>query len=48
MSIKKIDTRVDFIAEEHDVLAFWKENDTFEKRRKLNKASLNGVLLMGL
>ena len=37
MSIKKIDTRVDFIAEEHDVLAFWKENDTFEKRRKLNK-----------
>ena len=37
MSIKKIDTKVDFIAEEHDVLALWKENNTFEKRRELNK-----------
>ena len=37
MSIKKVDTRVDFISAEHDVLEFWSENSIFEKRRRLNK-----------
>ena len=36
MSIKKVDTKVDFIAAEHDVLEFWRENGIFEKRRALN------------
>jgi len=37
MSIKKVDTKIDFIAEEHNVLNFWEENGIFEKRRSLNK-----------
>ena len=37
MSIKKVNTKVDFIKSEHDVLDFWKENLIFEKRRELNK-----------
>ena len=37
MSIKKVNTKIDFIKSEHDVLGFWKENLIFEKRRELNK-----------
>ena len=37
MSIKKVDTKVDFIRSEHDVLNFWNQNSIFEKRRELNK-----------
>ena len=37
MSIKKVDTRVDFISAEHDILEFWDKNSIFEKRRSLNK-----------
>ena len=37
MSIKKVNTKVDFIKSEHDVLDFWKENSIFEKRRELNR-----------
>jgi len=36
MSIKKVDTKVDFISEEHHILKFWEENGIFEKRRALN------------
>ena len=32
MSIKKVNTKVDFIKSEHDVLDFWKKNSIFEKR----------------
>jgi len=39
MSIKKVDTKVDFIKSEHDVLDFWNENSIFEKRRDLNKGN---------
>ena len=37
MSIKKVNTKVDFIAAEHDILKFWEKNGIFEKRRKQNK-----------
>ena len=37
MSIKKVDTKVDFISAEHDILEFWDDNSIFEKRRSLNK-----------
>ena len=36
MSVKKVDNKVDFISEEHKILNFWKENNTFDKRRNLN------------
>ena len=29
MRIKKVNTKIDFIAAEHDVLEYWKENDQF-------------------
>ena len=36
MSIKKVDAKIDFVAEEHKVLKFWEKNNIFEKRRDLN------------
>jgi len=36
MSIKKVDSKIDFVAQEHKVLEFWKKNNIFEKRRDLN------------
>ena len=39
MSIKKVNTKVDFIAKEHDVLKFWEENDIFNKQRESNKGN---------
>ena len=41
---KKVNTKIDFIKSEHDVLDFWKENLIFEKRRELNKGKKNGAL----
>ena len=37
MSIKKVNNKVDFIQEEHNVLDFWKKNKIFDKRRLSNK-----------
>ena len=37
MTIRKVESKVDFVAREHDVLEFWKTNNIFEKRRKLNE-----------
>ena len=34
--IKRVNPQVDFIAIEHKVLDFWKENDIFQKRRDAN------------
>ena len=36
MSIKKVDAKVDFIANEHEILSYWAKNKIFEKRRALN------------
>ncbi|MGY8787056.1 MAG: class I tRNA ligase family protein, partial [Fidelibacterota bacterium] len=36
MSIKKVNTKIDFISAEHDILDFWNENGIFEKRRTKN------------
>ena len=36
MSIKKVDTKVDFINAEHDILEFWEKNKIFSKRKSLN------------
>ena len=33
---EKVEPRVDFIKLEHEALAFWKERDVFNARRKLN------------
>ena len=37
MSIKKVNTKIDFVAAEHDVLRYWEEKSIFEKRKNLNK-----------
>ena len=37
MAIKKIKSSVDFISQEHEVLQFWKDQNIFNKRRKINK-----------
>ena len=37
MSIKKVNTKIDFVAAEHDVLHFWEKNSIFKKRKNLNK-----------
>ena len=37
MSIKKINSSVDFIYQEHEVLDFWEKEEVFNKRRELNK-----------
>lgn len=34
--IKRVNPQVDFIAIEHEVLAFWEENNIFQKRRDAN------------
>ena len=47
MSIKKVNTKVDFIKSEHDVLDFWKENLIFEKRRELNKGKKKLIFIDG-
>jgi len=36
MSIKKVNTKIDFISAEHDILDFWNENGIFQKRRTKN------------
>ena len=47
MRIKKVNTKIDFIAAEHDVLEYWKENDIFEKRRELNKGKTKWSFIDG-
>jgi isoleucyl-tRNA synthetase len=37
MSVKKVDTKVDFVDLEHRILDYWKENDIFQKRVKQNE-----------
>ena len=37
MAFKQVPNKVDFIDQEHEVLAFWKETDAFEKSRALRK-----------
>lgn len=37
MAIKKVNSKIDFVQNEHDILAFWEENNIFDKRVKLNK-----------
>ena len=47
MRIKKVNTKVDFIAAEHDVLNFWEEKGIFEKRRELNKGKTKWSFIDG-
>jgi len=37
MAFKQVPNKVDFIAQEYEVLEFWKENNSFEKLRALRK-----------
>ncbi len=37
MSFKQVPNKVDFVAQEHETLNFWKENKSFEKSRILRK-----------
>jgi isoleucyl-tRNA synthetase len=37
MAFKQVPNKVDFVAQEHEVLKFWKETDAFEKSRALRK-----------
>lgn len=39
MSFREVPNNIDFIAMEKEILAFWKENDSFEKLRKLRADS---------
>jgi len=37
MAFKQVPNKVDFIAQEYEILKFWKENNSFEKLRALRK-----------
>ena len=37
MTFKQVPNKVDFIAQEHEILAFWKEINAFKKSRELRK-----------
>tara|TARA_Y100000815_G_scaffold255412_1_gene262255 strand:+ start:45 stop:422 length:378 start_codon:yes stop_codon:yes gene_type:complete len=37
--LKKVDPKVDFVALEHEILDFWKENDIFRKRASANSGN---------
>jgi isoleucyl-tRNA synthetase len=37
MAFKQVPNKVDFIAQEHEILKFWKENKSFEKNRAIHK-----------
>ena len=37
MPFKPVPNKVDFIAQEHEILKFWKENQSFQKLRDLQK-----------
>jgi isoleucyl-tRNA synthetase len=37
MAFKQVPNKVDFIAQEHEILKFWKENQSFEKNRVRHK-----------
>src|SRR5512147_1143407 len=37
MPFKQVPNKVDFIAQEHEILDFWKENRSFEKNREIHK-----------
>ncbi|MCO6453567.1 MAG: isoleucine--tRNA ligase [Caldilineales bacterium] len=39
MSFQDVPTDVDFVAQEHETLAFWKQSDAFNKLRALRKGS---------
>ena len=37
MTFKQVPNKVDFIQQEHETLAFWNDNNAFEKSRALRK-----------
>jgi len=37
MAFKQVPNKVDFIAQEHEILKFWKDNKSFEKSRELRR-----------
>jgi isoleucyl-tRNA synthetase len=37
MAFKQVPNKVDFIAQEHEILNFWKENRSFEKNREIHR-----------
>ncbi len=37
MGIKKVNSKVDFISIEHEIILFWDQNKIFQKRRKFNE-----------
>ena len=39
----KVDTKLDFVQREKDILAFWKENHIFEKSVAKTKAARNSA-----
>ena len=39
MTFKDVPNKVDFVAQEHDVLKFWRESKAFEQLRELRKGS---------
>lgn len=45
--LKKVSNKVDFIALEHRILDFWKQNDTFKKLVKKNKGNQKWSFLDG-
>ena len=47
MSIKKVDSKVDFIQEEHNVLDFWKKIKFLTRGVYVMKGNHHGASLMG-
>jgi isoleucyl-tRNA synthetase len=47
MAFKQVPNKVDFIAQEYEVLEFWKQTDAFEKSRALRKGNPNWSFIDG-
>ena len=47
MSFKDVSNKVDFVKQEHEILDFWKENDSFKKSRELRKGKPKWSFLDG-
>ena len=45
--IKRVNPQVDFIAIEHEVLAFWEEKNIFQKRRDANEGNTKWSFIDG-
>ncbi len=44
---KKVDSSLDFVEREYEIISFWQENNTFKKQTELRKDGENFVFYDG-